>query len=324
MNYTDEQLQAAIDAAFPVSYYSSLMARNDSPIWPGETSCRLAIARAFLAELGKIKSAHPDAQENWNQYASKPAWALPPPPAGHKWHRDDWTEEMLPEGYRPLLGGELIEKSDEVWQYAEGPWKNETIAVGLTVSSSNHHFRTRRPLPSWSQANAEPKKAEAAGVDLDAQPSDEGLPRAYQYADYILNHFSKNSHADKLLLAKDLEIHGWTSKANQPVTFETHGWRYADEQPEQTSCACGESDTPGIVHCKDAPCYHEEPAQPWQPAHGDVVRLKSGGPEMTVNTIVETENGETLYGFVWIAESGQPFGCKLPAIMVEPVNKKHD
>ena len=60
MCHTDTQIQAAIDAAFPVSYYSALIARNDDSRWPEETSCRLAIARAFLAELGKIKPAATD------------------------------------------------------------------------------------------------------------------------------------------------------------------------------------------------------------------------------------------------------------------------
>jgi hypothetical protein len=34
-------------------------------------------------------------------------------------------------------------------------------------------------------------------------------PEAVQYADYILNHYSRDSHADKLSLARDLEWHGW-------------------------------------------------------------------------------------------------------------------
>lgn len=32
---------------------------------------------------------------------------------------------------------------------------------------------------------------------------------AVQYADYVLNHYSRDSHADKLCLACDLERHGW-------------------------------------------------------------------------------------------------------------------
>lgn len=36
---------------------------------------------------------------------------------------------------------------------------------------------------------------------------------AYQYADYILNHYDRNSHKDKLCLAKSLVENGYGSKA---------------------------------------------------------------------------------------------------------------
>lgn len=36
--------------------------------------------------------------------------------------------------------------------------------------------------------------------------------KTIQYAEYILNHYSRHSYADKLALAKDLENHGWRSK----------------------------------------------------------------------------------------------------------------
>jgi hypothetical protein len=32
---------------------------------------------------------------------------------------------------------------------------------------------------------------------------------AVQYADYVLNHYARDSYADKLCLARDLERHGW-------------------------------------------------------------------------------------------------------------------
>jgi hypothetical protein len=32
---------------------------------------------------------------------------------------------------------------------------------------------------------------------------------AVQYADYILNHYSRTSQSDKICLARDLERHGW-------------------------------------------------------------------------------------------------------------------
>lgn len=38
---------------------------------------------------------------------------------------------------------------------------------------------------------------------------DENFQEAYSYADYILNHYNRDSKADKLVLAKDLLKHGW-------------------------------------------------------------------------------------------------------------------
>lgn len=77
-------------------------------------------------------------------------WTLPSPPAGRKWHRNDWTEEMLPpvdEGppWRPLLEGEAGE--GEI--FSEGQWR----VMGLTQAELparqyHHHQRTTRPLPT--------------------------------------------------------------------------------------------------------------------------------------------------------------------------------
>ncbi len=80
-----------------------------------------------------------------------PAWRLPDPPMCKKWHRDDWTEEMLPEGWRPILMGERCRRGDELliddeWVEAstifsgkEGLWPSTDVGSWLS--------RTRRPLP---------------------------------------------------------------------------------------------------------------------------------------------------------------------------------
>jgi hypothetical protein len=73
-------------------------------------------------------------------------WTLPPPPEGQQWHRTDWTEDMLPEGWRPLLHGE---PGHEGMQYlgTNGQWVNSD-ASGQKSSEGNLHRRTRIPLPT--------------------------------------------------------------------------------------------------------------------------------------------------------------------------------
>ncbi len=78
-------------------------------------------------------------------YEIEPDFTLPPPPPGREWHRDDeWTREMLPEGYRPLLVGETgsYECSKKGIDWIVG--SNEDMA---TPSHSRFFFfRTNRPL----------------------------------------------------------------------------------------------------------------------------------------------------------------------------------
>lgn len=88
------------------------------------------------------------------------AWKLPDPPPGQEWHRDDWTEEMLPDGYRPLLLGELPEEGDEVI-HSDGLARKQTPSqLQYPAASEAARQRTRRPLPD---PYAELKAAHAAG-----------------------------------------------------------------------------------------------------------------------------------------------------------------
>lgn len=79
--------------------------------------------------------------------APKPVWTLPPPPEGRQWHRMDWTEEMLPEGWRPLLFDETQQKEDE-WMIAEMIWDTLICHVSAPINEEHSHRRTRRPLPA--------------------------------------------------------------------------------------------------------------------------------------------------------------------------------
>lgn len=85
----------------------------------------------------------------------------------------------------------------------------------------------------------------------------------------------------------------WTNNLDMPC-FNVVGWRYADKPKAEPSLA---------------PLPH-----PWQPAVGDVVRLRSGGPAMTV--LDPEENGE--FWCAWFAEETLlsqdfPAACLTPA-----------
>jgi hypothetical protein len=81
-------------------------------------------------------------------------WKLPEPPMGMQWHRMDWTQDMLPEGYRPLLLGEYgTINIDEFASYPNGVWLS-VQATGPSVPGQLH-TRTRRPLPAPSTPQPE-------------------------------------------------------------------------------------------------------------------------------------------------------------------------
>lgn len=88
-----------------------------------------------------------DLQPSWDfgfaLWRPKPAWTLPDPPAGQQWHRTDWTEADLPEGWRPLMHGEYPDGNDEVF---DGEWRG---CRNLEVRNCSYYkTRTLRPLPT--------------------------------------------------------------------------------------------------------------------------------------------------------------------------------
>lgn len=60
-----------------------------------------------------------------------------------RWHRDDFTADMLEGGYRPLFLEEEHQVSDE---YYVGVWQ-KSESYGQPSRPDHHHRRTRRPLP---------------------------------------------------------------------------------------------------------------------------------------------------------------------------------
>lgn len=398
-DYTDEQLQAAIDAAFPAGARPegfNLDNRPSSVDWKLEAPNRLAIARAFLADLPKPAEADPYARlkayaaagarircyyrdegqvsfwGGWNvhgrwewcqpvdqyeihpddlhmcpEYAPKPqAWTMPAPPPGRRWHREDWTQDMLPEGYRPLLDGEVIDKEDEFYYCGVGPWNSavdsSVYASGKRVDDGAVYFRTRRPLPA--EASAEPEQVKPTQEALlEEAMKHPGVAAAKGEGQAM----TKNVPGDKCPACGAEEVESNTPNttyacgssdydgrpdtfhpgdkceaqpvvANEPPQDEKQpdlsGESEKQDEPAQAHpCVCGSPTTIGTVHRNDGPCY-QEPAQPWTPKPGDVVRLKSGGPEMTV----EAPNKDSNTFCSWFDGNGInqrffPAACLTPA-----------
>ena len=85
-----------------------------------------------------------DLKQAIHEFVNKPEWKLPDPPDGAEWHRTDWTQAMLPEGWRPLYVGETgdYEASGDGTQWEQGMSPDYP-----TVKASHVWMRTTRPLP---------------------------------------------------------------------------------------------------------------------------------------------------------------------------------
>lgn len=139
---------------------------------------RKAFAEGKKIEV-RYKSSNPRTYEwsetsrpEWDspvmEYRVKP-WSLPTTPEGQSWHRDDFTEEDLPEGYRPILMREMWDVGD-TW-FDGKDWKtvrNTSTykdADRLCEQDSNKH-RTKRPLPAPPPRLIPMTAADFAGMPL--------------------------------------------------------------------------------------------------------------------------------------------------------------
>lgn len=68
-----------------------------------------------------------------------------------RWHRDDFTAEMLDGGWRPLLLNEARQCQDEAFvincDFRVSEWVPCAVTLGVAIGSHNR-IRTKRPLPS--------------------------------------------------------------------------------------------------------------------------------------------------------------------------------
>ena len=121
-----------------------------------------AIKKAHLL-LDEIKGL----LDSQTKPADAPTWELPPLPAGMEYHRTDWTQDMLPDGYRPLLLGEVnVPGVDE--RECGGMRSGEWLPLSSVEASASHHphLRTARPLPVKPDPFAAEKAAFAAGKTI--------------------------------------------------------------------------------------------------------------------------------------------------------------
>jgi hypothetical protein len=114
-------------------------------------------------------------------------WKLPEPPPNMHWHRvDGWTQDMLPEGYRPLLLGEYgAINIDEFASYPNGVWLS-VQATGPSVPGQLH-TRTTRPLPAPSTPETEGKEGCLAEFDRLREERDSAIQKAKAWKDAYNN-----------------------------------------------------------------------------------------------------------------------------------------
>jgi len=146
------------------------------------------------AELRKAKESGKVIQEtshegHWYD-STNPMWNLPveyyrikpweltrtipgfrPLEDGEQWHRNDFTEEMLPEGWRPALLNEVFERNGDCdYMNYDGAFE---ITMGTAYKDCNH-TRTSRPLPPTKQ-ELERKEFEDWAFNTGYAFADEGL-----------------------------------------------------------------------------------------------------------------------------------------------------
>lgn len=172
----------------------------------------------------------------------EPAFQLPPPPPGMRWHREDgWKDDDLPSGYRPLVVGEKYVSGDEYRTKYSKDWHPETFMGTHTGSkkvtqSESSSLRTIRPL-TFNHAG----KTWTYHRPGDPMPCDGG---SLIWALYDDGTPSLNSYC-----------------ANDYVWGRVLGWRYAE--PQTKTVPLGPEDVPpGSVfrHSEFKPGVHLAPS----------------------------------------------------------------
>jgi hypothetical protein len=102
-----------------------------------------ALLRKTEGELLKLET-HNRTMNTTTKYPPRHIPGFRPLVPGEAWHRTDFTPDMLPEGWRPLLLGEYIVQGDAFYWQTCWRFVKEDFMPAQTGHCLN---RTRRPLP---------------------------------------------------------------------------------------------------------------------------------------------------------------------------------
>lgn len=248
MTHDDTTLQAAIDAAFQTYDKKVLETIDQQDLPPAEQSAEKAeansVSRPNLSRLRPIAEAGPVPEGCERVHAAKV--------------QGDWifTNEMtnVDTHFADIILP-TSEAEQKVDLYAE---LKAAKAAGKVIQTkwTNHGWKDN-PSPDWTlpperyRIKPEPETFEAHGKTWIRHTPGDPCPVHADAVVYVLT--SKKGQTP----ASAAGCCGWQYTEKDNAWWGVIlGWRYADEpQPEL--------------------------AQPWAPAVGDVVRLNSGGPEMT-------------------------------------------
>jgi hypothetical protein len=128
--YTLEELKTAQAKGCRIEYKT-----EEGAEW--KKAAPLVLAHALVPEYAY--RIHPD--DEWKA-------RLPRLKEGARWHRDDFTNEMLEGGYRPLLDGEMLERCDENWIGGVLGWFSSYVGSDMPRHDGLTFSRTHRPVPT--------------------------------------------------------------------------------------------------------------------------------------------------------------------------------
>lgn len=315
MTHDDSTLQAAIDAAFLTNgdnHSASLVTSKHRTIyWPDEAPARLAVAKAFLAALPpaeqSAEKAEADSVPRPNLSRLRPIAEAGPVPEGcvrtFAWLAmpNAWcytaSQESWVTHFADIFLPEASHTAVEADPYAElkaAHAAGKVIQCKLDVADD---FWEDIKDPQWGakpheyRIKPEPKTFEAHGKTWTRHTPGDPCPVEGHVLLNVLWRWELQESSISFSEERADTIE-WGKKEDARYA-EVIGWRYADEsQPE--------------------------PALPRTPAVGDVVRLKSGGPDITVKSL--TSDG--LVSCIWFTVNGQYHQLPMPASCLELVRKE--